>query len=616
MNISLYILKFFICVIACEINNLKKNISYVYYLFLNVNLIKYLFYIFNNNINPIKSKKFKKFLYLNKIKWKKLDNKSKNNKSKILVESLINQQSCAINNMLIGKHLEILTDSKCIGLLRAGDIKGQLLFKSFGIEKFYIYKFGGFFTRLKYIIKSLKILRNIKNVKDLYNFKINKIEIGLLTYDTWIRYTRIPSAKKINIKLILFFSQALHASDYFDQLVKDTKITKIVQAEKQFIPLNIFFQKSLLKKISIYARNGTDKITVRIYSHFNQRHEAKIKFSKKFLSILYKNKKNVAIKSINKWFKFQIKNKFYGRTWAGYVSNKKNVLSIWKNKADGLEESKIFSSKKVLKISNLKKISKIDLCKNFSWDKNKKIATIFLPYMIDGVYQNGRRNLFLDNYSWIIQTLKIIQNFKNVNWLVKEHPQEIRYNTRSDYPLILSQILKKNSHIKECPINIDPASIKKLTDVCLTLNGTAGLEYQSFGIPSIISERSYYSHFGFSNTPKNIFEYKSLLKKIHMIKKPSNKQINKAKIILYAQYILSLTYSNFLPDNLPQFESRMNLKYEEDFWSRLIKKNNKFNFENDPFKKMFENQILLKNRHTINFNKFRTKSKKINDYFN
>jgi len=55
---------------------------------------------------------------------------------------------------------------------------------------------------------------------------------------------------------------------------------------------------------------------------------------------------------------------------------------------------------------------------------------------------------------------------------------------------------------------------------------------------------------------------------------------------------------------------------EEDFFNRLIKKNIKFDFFNDPFKKMFEKQISFNNRHTINFNRFITKNQKINDCSN
>ena len=78
---------------------------------------------------------------------------------------------------------------------------------------------------------------------------------------------------------------------------------------------------------------------------------------------------------------------------------------------------------------------------------------------------------------------------------------------------------------------------------------------------------------------------------------------------------MSLTNASFLPDHLPQFETQMNQGDEEQFWSRLIKKNIKFNFENDPFKKMFKIQIDLKNKHTINFKKINLKEKSFDDYY-
>jgi hypothetical protein len=613
-----YTCKFFICIIVSEISELKKNIEYFKYLFLNVNLLNYIFYLFKkttNPTNPIKSKIFAKFLYLNQVKWKKIDRNSNNKDSTILIESFINQQFNAVTNIMIGKYLQFFTNTNCIGLIRAGDIKGRLLFRSFGIKKIYEYKFGSFLTRSNYIFKSIKILYSMKNVKDFCNVELDGIDIGLLSYDTWIRYTKIPSSKKIDIRLILFFAKALHASYFFDELYKKNKIKKLVQSEKQFIPHGILFQKSLKNNIEVYARNGVDNITIKIYTEFNQRHEPKNRFSEKLLSAVFKQNKKKAVKEIDLWFKSQKRSKIYGKSWAPFVTNNEKVVSVWQKKTDGPEELKKKSYKKTLQISDLKEITKAEFCKNLGWRYDKKIVVVFLPYMIDGVYQNGKKNLYLDNYSWIIGTLKIIKDIKNVNWIIREHPQEIRYGTKSNYPIVLNNILKKNLHIKNCPININPTCLTKIADIALTCNGSAGLEYQSFGIPSIIAEKSPYSHFGFKNIPKNIYEYKNLLKKIHLIKKPSIQEIQKAKVILFTCYILSLTNASFLPDHLPQFETRMMVSDEEHFWSQIIKKNKKFNFENDPFKKMFKNQIELKNKHTINFNKFNFKKKNFNDYY-
>ena len=65
MHTLKYIIKFLVCLIYSEIKNLKVNIGYIKYIFLHTNFLKFIYYIFNNNINPIKSKKINNFLYLN-----------------------------------------------------------------------------------------------------------------------------------------------------------------------------------------------------------------------------------------------------------------------------------------------------------------------------------------------------------------------------------------------------------------------------------------------------------------------------------------------------------------------------------------------------------------------
>ena len=74
-----------------------------------------------------------------------------------------------------------------------------------------------------------------------------------------MRYTRNPTAKEINSKLILFFAEGLFASDSFEKIFYNKNITKLVQAEILFIPLNILFQKSLLKKKNDIFTNWRNK---------------------------------------------------------------------------------------------------------------------------------------------------------------------------------------------------------------------------------------------------------------------------------------------------------------------------------------------------------------------
>jgi hypothetical protein len=578
--------RFFICLVLSEKKLLSDRINYFIFFFQTVNIIKYIFYLFNKDINPFKSKEFLECIKLNKKKWKEFNQKIKvnNNKETILIENFVDTPLYTFPNILIGKHLQSFYGSQCIGLLRKGDIKGEVLFRSFGIDKFYYYRTWSFFKRCKYLYKSISILRNIKDIKKFCKIKIKKIDIGLLSYDSFIRYTRNPTAKKVNFKLILFFAESLFASDFFEKIYNNKNITKLVQAENLFIPLNILFQKSLLKKKIIYTRIGSPTISVRIYTNFDQRYKFRGASSNKLFNEIFNNYKKKSIKLVNKIYLKRIKKNFHG------ADEGANPIDLDPNK-------------------NFISISKSNLCKIFNWDKNKKIATIFLHIQIDGNFKHGRRNMFLDNHAWANYTLETIKKIKNINWIVKEHPHEKYYNTKINFYSLVKDLEKKYNHIRWYPENLSPASLIKFTDVAITSHGTAGVEYPSFGIPSIITEKSDYAGLGFTLEPKNEIEYKSLLKNAHQINKLGKQKIEKAKVFLFIRNILLKNKLSLMPPS--KIRRKIN---ENDFWYQMNQNLKKFNPNNDKFRKFFKNQIKLKLRHTVNLDICSIKNRIFNDY--
>ena len=606
---NFFLIKFFACFLLKELSIIKKKILYLKFFFNEISLSRYAVYLFNKDFIPFKDKEFRDFLKSNKKKWSKKNTGKKNNKNKILIENFINHPFYSINNILIGKYLEKIKYFYSVGFLRKGDLRGKFIFDSFGIKDFYFYSYGGFFLRLFYLFKALSIVKKKKSIEEFINFKIDKIDIGLLTYDTFLRYSRLATTDKFNFRLINFFAEALYANDYIKKITINNNIVELIQSEKQFIPLNIIFQNFLkLKDRKIYARVGTDRLSVRVYSNFSQRHENKARFSKELLNYMFKNKKKIIISKLNKYFNFQFNNKLYGKAWATLVKDDPKTIKLWKNNWE-----KNLLNNHDLKINKLIDISKKQLHNLSKWNEKKKIITIFLPHMIDGNYQHGRKNLYKDNYSWIVNTIKLITKIKNVNWIVREHPQEKRYNTISNFNFFLQDTLDKNKHIIACPININPSSLIKITDIALTCHGTAGLEYQSFGIPVIVAEKSLYNHFGFRSSPKNIEEYKKILNNIEKTPKPNSTNIAKAKTTLFTNYEISKTNCTFIPDNIPKFESRMDSAAHKLFWQKMKFKNQRYNIKSDPFFSMFKKQILLNNRHTVNFDKYPIKNKKFND---
>ncbi len=591
------ILKFFISIILYEIQILKKRYEYLKYIFQNLNLIDYVnYFYFKKKINPINCKKFKNFLFSNKKKWEEIEKKNieiKNDKI-ILIDNFINQAQCSLNNITIGKYLSYFYNSECRGLLNKGDIKGEELFKSFGIKKFYYFDDKNFFIRSCYIFKALKILKNISNTKDLCNLKINNIDIGLTTYDTFIRYSRIPSSNKIKLKMIVLFAQALMANDFFSNLFKEKKITKLVQAEKQFLPLSILFQNALRSKKTIFTRTGTDKISVRIYDNFKERYDIKNKFSLTVLKKIFSNKyKFKAIKLVDKLYNSQFQNKLYGKAWAHYISTDKKIISKWKNTEDPNFQNKS------IKISKLVSLNKNDLCRINNWNSKKKIVTIFLPYMIDGNFQHGRKKLYKDNFSWSINTLNLIKKIRNVNWLIRQHPNEARYKTKINFHEIIRGIEDEFDHIRSVPENLNPTSIKIITDIAVTSHGSVGVEYPSFGKQCVVGENSYYTHGGFNICPRNKIDYEKILRKINYLKKIDKVKQDKAKIALFIFLIFARVKNTFIPEHLPIFEARMRKEDESLYWVYALKRLKNFNFLKNDFQTMFKYQIRNSLRHTL-----------------
>ena len=172
----------------------------------------------------------------------------------------------------------------------------------------------------------------------------------------------------------------------------------------------------------------------------------------------------------------------------------------------------------------------------------------------------------MDNYTWASYTLETIKKIKNINWIVKQHPSASYYNTKINTSSLVKEIEKKYNHIRLFPDHFDPASLIKITDVAITSHGTAGAEYISFGIPSILADKSQFTHLGFSSEAKNIEEYKNLLKKAYKISKPSKQKIEKAKVFMFIFKILF--DANKLPILPPTFDITREIDTNK-FWLQL-----------------------------------------------
>jgi hypothetical protein len=78
---------------------------------------------------------------------------------------------------------------------------------------------------------------------------------------------------------------------------------------------------------------------------------------------------------------------------------------------------------------------------------------------------------------------------------------------------------KECDHIRLVPENIDSASLLKIADLALTISGSVGVEYPSFGVRSLFLEKSYYSNLNFLNYVKSKKQLIKYLQNAHKQKK-------------------------------------------------------------------------------------------------
>ena len=567
--------------IIIEKKTIKKNIALIEYYLKNINFIEYAFFLFDRNrYNPIKSKQFKNFINVNKPIWiKKGINKPKSDHS-ILVESFINHSAYNLSNAASLVYLNALYKMKMVGLIRSNDLKSEVLFRSFGVKSFIFFKHPNIISRVYYICKAVIFVSKKKNFNNIYKAKYQNIDVGLTAYDSYIRYMRVPTLKKINSDYIVFLAEALYACDFISKKLLNFNIKKSIQAETQFTPLNILFQLCLKNKIEVFSRSGLENFTIRRFNSWSQRYSNRASISQKIFNEVFMHQKKKCISIVKKKYQNMIKKKVFGVDEV--------ILGLSKKTTNHIDKKKIL--------------------KNFK-SKNKKIVVFFLSHLLDGNFNYGYRNNFQDIYTSTKFIIDRLEKFTNINWIIKKHPNHDFYNSKVDFQNRLEFLEKKHNHIMLMPENIDSSSLLKIADVALTISGTVGIEYPSFGIRSLFFEKSYYSNLNFLNFINSKKKLLETLKNLHKDKKIKNNLIEKCQVYLFIKDVLIKNQSTLVPKYIPS--RKIN---ENEFWLNASKKVKKFEFSKDEFYQMFKKQIKYNMRHTLNFNSIKLTEKKYNDF--
>ena len=146
-------------------------------------------------------------------------------------------------------------------------------------------------------------------------------------------------------------------------------------------------------------------------------------------------------------------------------------------------------------------------------DPAKKTAVVFSHVLWDATFFYGV-GLFENYETWLEQVVKAAYKNTDVNWVIKLHPDLMWKLKLENYNGKLRDLLVIENaagglppHIKIVPpeTDIDTLSFFGITDYCLTVRGTIGIEMACRGIPVITAGTGRYSGMGFtvdSSTPE------------------------------------------------------------------------------------------------------------------
>ena len=545
-----------------EIKIIKIKYEYICTFLNEVNLFKYFL------LKAGLSKKLDIFLFNDQNKYILTINRIHNEGSKkilknkiIFVEGFINHPSYTISQSYIARKICHITQTKCYGILRAGDVKGTAIMNAFGINKIIYINEGNFFSRLYYLCIAYNCLNKIKNIKELLSLKINNIEYGRIIYEQQIRFKKNPDIKKIDIDFYLLLAKAFIHNYQFHKIFKKYPKTYLIQSETQYAPYRVCMQNALKFKHKVISRSGLSLNGFKVYKKYSERNENRIKILQPFFTSQYK--------------------KFY-------IKNKKRIDSFFFkfNKINmGLEVHHLLNKikKKYTVIDSKKK-----LCNYFNWNSNKPIVIIYAHAFTDGNLHN-KWNLFENDMIWLKETLKAISNIEDLNWIIKPHPSEKYENAKISANKLFKEYSKNKKNIKFLPDKLKVKKFEKIYFAAISSHGTAGFQFPGYGIPTIVCGDTPYSSLGFNIEPQTQYQYFDILKNIKKIK-INNTSIKKCVFFTY------LFHSMCMVKNPMTHGTDLSMKYNKKiFWKNTLKALTK----NKNFDENFTNSLkhLIKNKN-------------------
>jgi hypothetical protein len=162
------------------------------------------------------------------------------------------------------------------------------------------------------------------------------------------------------------------------------------------------------------------------------------------------------------------------------------------------------------------------LVRRLGLDRSKRTAVVFSHLLWDANLFYGD-DLFDDQESWLVETVRAATENDRLNWIVKLHPANIWKRKLERTSGELPELDAIRRHVGELPSHvrlllpesdINARSLFDVADFVVTIRGTVGMEAPCFGIPAVTAGTSHYSGRGFTLDSGSAADYLRLMSRL------------------------------------------------------------------------------------------------------
>lgn len=394
-------------------------------------------------------------------------------------------------------------------------LKFKSIYRSFGVQKFIRPNISKEISKKAEKI-SKKYFQKKRTQNDILNFGIDKIWIGDLLYDTFLKSKIKPSIDTNSDEFKSFFKEFVELFFYWKEYLDNNNITNIIGVHTCY-SFGLLIRIGINRNVPCFVTNTRDifKINKKIPTMYGDY--------------------TVAKKLVNNLPNY-IKKK-------GIIQAKKRI----KERLSGKLVNDLF----LTNISAFKKLSKLKRVLN----KNSKIKILICTHdYFDAVHLHGK-HFFTDFHTWLEYLGKLSEKKKfEYDFYLKNHPNfGNKYDRYRDITEVhLKDFLKRYKNIKQIPNNTSHHQIiSEGINFVLTVHGTVAMEYAYLDIPVINATlNNPHINYNFSINPLSLSDYKNKLNNLKKIKLNAKKK--EIEEFYFTRYIypdnnwLFLNYDKFL----------------------------------------------------------------------